>query len=190
MHAKPPEPAVLRRFQTQRASAATVSPGFKCDGDQRCVQRAMHPDQRLQTGKGPVWTAPWQELSDVLQHWSVAVTCPLARLAGPSSFRYFVEFSVTNLRQDFCRAGVRTPPALYPSLCLPWRPQTAGAFIGGMPDALSHDTGHPHNGRGGNPVYRDWCARPWSLVLSKMQRGAPYEQAPRASGRQAGREAT
>jgi Na+/phosphate symporter len=23
-----------------------------------------------------VWTAPWQELSDVLQHWSGAVTCP------------------------------------------------------------------------------------------------------------------
>jgi hypothetical protein len=25
---------------------------------------------------GHVWTAPWQELSDVLQHWSGAVTCP------------------------------------------------------------------------------------------------------------------
>ena len=23
-----------------------------------------------------MWTAPWQELSDVLQHWSGAVTCP------------------------------------------------------------------------------------------------------------------
>ena len=27
-------------------------------------------------GLGHVWTAPWQELSDVLQHWSGAVTCP------------------------------------------------------------------------------------------------------------------
>jgi hypothetical protein len=25
---------------------------------------------------GHVWTAPWQELSDGLQHWSGAVTCP------------------------------------------------------------------------------------------------------------------
>ena len=25
---------------------------------------------------GHVWTAPWQELSDVLQYWSGAVTCP------------------------------------------------------------------------------------------------------------------
>ena len=25
---------------------------------------------------GHVWTAPWQELSDVLRHWSGAVTCP------------------------------------------------------------------------------------------------------------------
>jgi hypothetical protein len=25
---------------------------------------------------GHVWTAPWQALSDVLQHWSGAVTCP------------------------------------------------------------------------------------------------------------------
>src|SRR5262245_37350839 len=28
------------------------------------------------TALGRVWTAPWQELSDVLQHWSGAVTCP------------------------------------------------------------------------------------------------------------------
>ena len=28
-------------------------------------------------GRPPdVWTSPWQELSDVLQHWSGAVTCP------------------------------------------------------------------------------------------------------------------
>jgi len=25
---------------------------------------------------GHVWTAPWQELSDGLQHWSGAVKCP------------------------------------------------------------------------------------------------------------------
>jgi hypothetical protein len=30
----------------------------------------------LMTAMGHVWTAPWQELSDVLQHWSGAVTCP------------------------------------------------------------------------------------------------------------------
>jgi hypothetical protein len=27
-----------------------------------------------------VWTAPWQELSDGLQHWSGAVTCPACSL--------------------------------------------------------------------------------------------------------------
>jgi hypothetical protein len=37
---------------------------------------------------GHVWTAPWQELSDVLQHWSGAVTCPASHdaagvVAGP-----------------------------------------------------------------------------------------------------------
>jgi len=26
---------------------------------------------------GHVWTAPWQELSDVLQHWSGAVARPM-----------------------------------------------------------------------------------------------------------------
>src|SRR5579859_8184860 len=31
---------------------------------------------------GHVWTAPWQELSDVLQHWSGAVTCPAFGAAG------------------------------------------------------------------------------------------------------------
>jgi hypothetical protein len=29
-----------------------------------------------------VWTASWQELSDVLQHWSGAVTCPACYCAG------------------------------------------------------------------------------------------------------------
>jgi hypothetical protein len=28
---------------------------------------------------GHVWTALWQELSDALQHWSGAVTCPAAK---------------------------------------------------------------------------------------------------------------
>ena len=27
-----------------------------------------HPE--LENSQGHVWTAPWQELSDVLQHWS------------------------------------------------------------------------------------------------------------------------
>ena len=31
---------------------------------------------------GHVWTAPWQELSDVLQHWSGAVTCPACWCGG------------------------------------------------------------------------------------------------------------
>src|SRR5262245_30529059 len=30
----------------------------------------------LMSPLGHVWTAPWQEDSDVLQHWSGAVTCP------------------------------------------------------------------------------------------------------------------
>jgi hypothetical protein len=40
---------------------------------------------------GHVWTAPWQELSDVLQHWSGAVTCPACWCgkvaAGPNALR-------------------------------------------------------------------------------------------------------
>ena len=41
---------------------------------------------------GHVWTAPWQELSDVLQHWSGAVTCPAClcgtdMAAGPNALR-------------------------------------------------------------------------------------------------------
>jgi len=31
---------------------------------------------RSMSALGLVWPAPWQELSDVLQHWSGAVTCP------------------------------------------------------------------------------------------------------------------
>src|SRR5271167_2724889 len=32
--------------------------------------------KRPMSQMGHVWTAPWQELSDVLQYWSGAVTCP------------------------------------------------------------------------------------------------------------------
>jgi len=31
---------------------------------------------------GHVWTAPWQELSDVTQHWSGAVMCPACLCGG------------------------------------------------------------------------------------------------------------
>jgi hypothetical protein len=31
---------------------------------------------------GHVWTAPWQELSDVAQHWSGAVMCPACLCGG------------------------------------------------------------------------------------------------------------
>ena len=42
-----------------------ATPGFlTCAGEQ--------PRSAL----GHVWTAPWQELFDALQHWSGAVTCP------------------------------------------------------------------------------------------------------------------
>ncbi len=35
-----------------------------------------HENRAPTSALGHVWTAPWQELSDVLQHWSGAVTCP------------------------------------------------------------------------------------------------------------------
>src|SRR5689334_20461104 len=37
---------------------------------------------------GHVWTAPWQELSDVLQHWSGAVTCPACLCGGCGRWPY------------------------------------------------------------------------------------------------------
>jgi hypothetical protein len=37
------------------------------------VGKKESPDPRS-SALGHVWTAPWQELSDVLQHWSGAVT--------------------------------------------------------------------------------------------------------------------
>src|SRR5262249_48623743 len=33
-------------------------------------------NRNAMSATGHVWTAPWQELSDGLQHWSGAVTCP------------------------------------------------------------------------------------------------------------------
>jgi hypothetical protein len=43
-----------------------------------CQQRksAVHTWRLAPSALGHVWTAPWQGLSDVLQHWSGAVTCP------------------------------------------------------------------------------------------------------------------
>ena len=34
---------------------------------------------------GHVWTAPWQELSEVLQHWSGAVMCPACLCGGEAA---------------------------------------------------------------------------------------------------------
>jgi hypothetical protein len=52
--------------------------GFKIGGDGRWVRRLplLLPMIGHLADAGHVWTAPWQELSDVLQHWSGAVTCP------------------------------------------------------------------------------------------------------------------
>src|ERR1700735_1599917 len=36
----------------------------------------VHGARPTTSAMGHVWTAPWQELSDGLQHWSGAVTCP------------------------------------------------------------------------------------------------------------------
>ena len=58
----------LRERNTTSKSASEG--GAQRNSPQR--QRSA-PDQ---TALGHVWTAPWQELSDVLQHWSGAVTCP------------------------------------------------------------------------------------------------------------------
>ena len=47
---------------------------------------------QVQRTLGHVWTAPpWQELSDLLQHWSGAVMCPAClcggEAAGPNALR-------------------------------------------------------------------------------------------------------
>jgi len=42
--------------------------------EKRQVSRSICCDPM--SALGHVWTAPWQELSDGLQHWSGAVTCP------------------------------------------------------------------------------------------------------------------
>ena len=41
-----------------------------------CLEKFLTAGPELENSLGHVWTAPWQELSDVLQHWSGAVTCP------------------------------------------------------------------------------------------------------------------
>src|ERR1700727_2932702 len=54
---------------------------------------------------GHVWTAPWQELSDVLQHWSGAVTCPASHDAFSVN-----GFLPTTIRGELscCRASLLT----------------------------------------------------------------------------------
>jgi len=50
---------------------------------------------------GHVWTAPWQELSGVLQHWSGAVTCPASHDGS------FVNgFLPTTIRGELSAAGL------------------------------------------------------------------------------------
>jgi membrane-associated phospholipid phosphatase len=52
-----------------------------------------------------VWTAPWQELSDVLQHWSGAVTCPTSH--DDSSFNGFLPTAIRG-ELSCCRASLLT----------------------------------------------------------------------------------
>jgi hypothetical protein len=54
--------AVSRRMD--RIAFIRVVSALLCNGDAQIMSEVGH-----------VWTAPWQELSDVLQHWSGAVTC-------------------------------------------------------------------------------------------------------------------
>jgi hypothetical protein len=42
--------------------------------------------QRSMSALGHVWTAPpWQELSELLQHWSGAVMCPACLCGGEAA---------------------------------------------------------------------------------------------------------
>src|SRR5262249_29964324 len=48
------------------------------------VHRNKKP--RLMSAMGHVWTAPpWQELSELLQHWSGAVMCPACLCGGEAA---------------------------------------------------------------------------------------------------------
>jgi hypothetical protein len=69
-----------------------------------------HCDYRLATeiampALGHVWTAPWQELSDGLQHWSGAVTCPASH--DDSSGNGFLPRAIRG-ELSCCRASLLT----------------------------------------------------------------------------------
>ena len=46
------------------------------------IPEAGNATAALMSALGHVWTAPWQELSDVAQHWSGAVMCPACLCGG------------------------------------------------------------------------------------------------------------
>ncbi len=70
--------------------------------------------------RGHVWTAPWQELSDILQHWSGAVMCPAClcscEAAGPNAVRG----SGPNQKHAFKDAMTQTgsPDPRYDRICI------------------------------------------------------------------------
>src|SRR6516225_1270947 len=63
---------LLRR----RPLTIAIGGNFEFDSGQKGTL-SSHDDRRAMSALGHVWTPPpWQELSELLQHWSGAVMCP------------------------------------------------------------------------------------------------------------------
>src|SRR5262249_2666656 len=64
--------------------------------------RAASPSVSLAVRLGHVWTAPpWQELSDLLQHWSGAVMCPACLCGGEAAGHNALRGSGPNQKHAF-----------------------------------------------------------------------------------------
>jgi hypothetical protein len=57
---------------------------------------------------GHVWTAPWQELSELLQHWSGAVMCPACLCGGEAAGHNALRGSGPNRKHAFKDAMTQT----------------------------------------------------------------------------------
>src|SRR5262245_62989994 len=66
-------------------------------------------NRALMSGLGHVWTAPpWQELSELLQHWSGAVMCPACLCGGEAAGHNALRGSGPNQKHAFKDALTQT----------------------------------------------------------------------------------
>jgi hypothetical protein len=65
-----------RNYSSKTALVALLASKFNLEAELKNIILVAFRFFEFSHSQGHVWTAPWQELSDFLQYWSDAVTCP------------------------------------------------------------------------------------------------------------------